>query len=185
MTPKRLLCMALCLLLSMGGSAGAQTARDDAGCPRLERLKNMCLVVGTRMKDSATGTYMFETLLRDAACVGGAETEQQAGERIAANWKRFEASGYLQCTNANFDLDKGNIVKYAVSKKFEDFVDRLIAWNVDLNRVDASDGGTVLDYVATHIERNKGNALESTYRMYYMKLRQAGVLFQRELPQAR
>jgi hypothetical protein len=72
-------------------------------------------------------------------------------------------------------------VKWAVSYKFYDFINDIIKWGINLNRVDEADGRTALDYALFHIQRNKGNAMEPVYQDIYDTLRKAGAKHRREL----
>ena len=54
-------------------------------------------------------------------------------------------------------------------------------WKVNLNKVDKTDGRTVLDYIKDQIERNKGLATEPVLQGYYNQLKKAGAKHRVEL----
>ena len=78
------------------------------------------------------------------------------------------------CYSTQFDVRDGNILKYAVSNRFDDFIDEVIEWGVNLNRVDEHDNRTILDYIEFHVRRNKGNSLEERFQMYYDQFKDPG-----------
>ncbi|MNI27394.1 hypothetical protein D3C73_811290 [compost metagenome] len=75
----------------------------------------------------------------------------------------------------------GNLLKYVVSYRFTEFIDDAIRWRLPLNKIDYTDNRTLLDYVKYHTVKNKGNALEELYQVYYDKLRSAGAKHRTEL----
>src|SRR5690606_25460053 len=99
--------------------------------------------------------------------------------KIRDTWMVMEDE--LVCDSTQVDVLKGNILKYAVSNKFDDFIEDAIEWKVNLNHIDHSDNRTVLDYISFHIERNKGNALEPIFNHYYKILKRSGAKHKSEL----
>lgn len=156
--------------------------KQDCNGEEGPKIKNICFFVGSRMRDSSPNpryTYMYQKKFYEAACVGESDSEEVAAEKIRALWKSIRPA--MTCTNTHFDVDQGSILKYAISKNFEDFIDEVIRWKIDLNEVDNSDQRTLLDYVKYHMDRNKGNELESKFKMYYIKLRGAGAKHKEEI----
>ena len=108
------------------------------------------------------------------------DSEEEAGRKIRAMWTKYEDK--LICNNTRFDVLDGNMLKFAASARFEDFLfDTAMIWQVNLNRVDPSDGRTVLDYVQKEIDKNRGSALEGKLKTYYDMLRTSGAKHRSEL----
>lgn len=151
-------------------------------CPAPTKLPAVCMAVTNAQKDTS-GKYDFhyQKLVYEAACSSPLDDDEDKGnQKIRRLW--LENADRLVCNNSSFDVQSGNVLKYAVSARFEALlVDAALIWKVDLNRVDASDGRTVLDYTYDEISRNKGKSIESTLRSYYDMLRSAGAKRRSEL----
>jgi hypothetical protein len=148
-------------------------------CPNLKKLRGLCAMIGSRMQDQKKEDHLYRTRIMEAACVNSNDTEEEKNKKIRELWLAMEDE--LVCDSTQFDVIKGNILKYAVSNKFDDFIEDAIEWKVNLNRVDPSDNRTVLDYISFHIERNKGNALEPLFQHYHKILKSAGAKHKVEL----
>lgn len=142
-------------------------------------LHGLCAMVGSRMKDKISGEYLYKNRIFEAACIDENDSEEIKFQKIRKMWAAMEEE--FVCDSTQFDVLKGNILKYAVSSKFDEFIEDLIEWRVNLNRVDSSDNRTVLDYISFHIDRNKGNALEPLFQHYYKILSKAGAKHKHEL----
>lgn len=58
------------------------------------------------------------------------------------NWKS------CKCNSTSFGVRDGNLLKYSVNRKFENFVDDMVeTYGIDINRIDPSDGKTLLDFM--------------------------------------
>lgn len=178
----------LAIMLSTALLSNGTAAQSDAGansapgvCPDPKPLKNMCMIVGQRMKDSSgRNDYLYITRMHDAACVDERnDTDAQQDAKLQKMWLAYRDT--LVCNSVQFDVMRGNILKFAVSSKADPFLDQVIDWKLDLNAIDPSDERTVLDYVEYHRKRNEGNSLESMFQRYYNALRKAGARHAREL----
>lgn len=173
--------------------AAFPTPSPAASCPNRSKLKNLCMMIGDHMKVSRdpihTGkhfyetrpgiTYMYEQRFVDAACVLESDSKEVKYAKIRDVWARYEDD--LVCTNTQFDVPRGHLLKYGVASAFDDFLDDVVKWGVNLNKVDESDNRTVLDYIQFHMQKSAGGALEKKYQGYYDKLRAAGARHRHEL----
>lgn len=151
--------------------------------PDVSRLKHMCAMVGMRMKDnSGRNPYLFQTRFQEAACIpeNATESREEQYAKIRGAWAANEDK--MLCSGASFDLKDGNILKFAVSNKFDDFIFAAIKWRVNLNRIDTTDGQTLLDYIQYHRDQHQANPLGNTYQFYYNRFREAGAKHRKELP---
>lgn len=155
-------------------------AAQESACPNPGRMKGLCGMVSNRVKDSTgKATYMYQARMMEAACVLATDSAEEKKRKMRVAWTLYEDQ--LLCSGAQFDLTKGNILKWGVSYQFEDFIKEVIDLKVNLNRVDAADGRTLLDYIKYHWDRNKGNAMEMYYEDYYERFRKAGAKHKSEL----
>jgi hypothetical protein len=159
-----------------------------AGCPDLERLTNICTNLSGFTKDPAPRgeySYMYQRKIYDAACVDlQQDSEALMKRKIQEMWRIDEARGdrsKLKCENLQFDMIDGNILKFAVRKRFQEFLEDAEYWGVNLNRVDASDQRTVLDYLKDELDRTSHPSTRSTLQVYYNTLRRAGAKHRAEL----
>lgn len=160
--------------------AVAAAAADETGCPNRQKFRNLCMTVSNRPKDSTgKNKWLYQQRVLDAACVTESDTAEQKSEKIRKAWTAFE--GDLLCSGTQFDVTKGNIIKWGVSYQFDDFINDVIKWKVNLNKVDEADGRTVLDYIKFHVDKNKDNAMGPVYQDYYDRLKQAGAKHKSEL----
>ncbi|ODS90112.1 MAG: hypothetical protein ABS44_01760 [Chryseobacterium sp. SCN 40-13] len=170
----------LLLFLFSASFAFSQTAEPETSlCPNPKKLRGLCTMVGSRMKDREKVDHLYRTRFIEASCLDGSESEADQNKKIRDTWMAMENE--FVCDSNQFDVIKGNILKYAVSTKFDDFIEDAIRWKVNLNRIDPSDNRTVLDYISFNIERHKGNALEGMFKHYYKLLREAGAKHKSEL----
>ena len=158
-----------------------------AGCPDLERLTNICSSIGGFVKDPAPRgdySYMYQRKIYDAACVDlQKDSEALMKRKIQEMWRIDERQPRprMTCNNLQFDVASGNILKFAVRKRFQEFLEDAVWWGVHLNRVDASDQRTVLDYVKDELDRTSHPSTRSTLQAYYQILREGGAKHRSEL----
>ena len=152
-------------------------------CPNPKKLRGLCMFVDSKEKDpNPQGRFVwkYQRKLLEAACADLAkDSEEEIGRKIAKLWKDNEA--ILICNNTKFDVSNGNIIKFAVNLKFDEFLIDMTFWKVNLNKVDEIDGRTVLDYVAMQIQENEGLASEPVLKRYYAMLKKAGAKHKIEL----
>ena len=152
-------------------------------CPNPKKLRGLCMFVDSKEKDpNPQGRFVwkYQRKLLEAACADPTkDSEEEIGRKIAKLWKDNEAT--LICNNTKFDVGNGNIIKFAVNLKFDEFVIDVTQWGVDLNKIDEMDGRTVLDYVAMQIQENEGLASEPVLKRYYAMLKKAGAKHRVEL----
>ena len=192
---------ALCILTSLAAQAG-DTGLDDAAignarpvidvgsgsqseriCPNPKKLRGMCMLLSSQEKDpSLPGrfVYLYQRKFLEAACVDvGKDSDEVIARKISKVWSDNEST--LICNNTKFDVSNGSMIKFAVNLKFDPFITDMTFWKVNLNKVDQTDGRTLLDYVKDHIDRNAGLATEPILRGYYAQLKKAGAKHKSEL----
>lgn len=161
----------------------AVVAVEQPSCPNPKKLQNICMNLPDRTKDpkpKGDYEYMYQRKILDAACVDVEnDSEEKVAQKVQMMWNL--AGEHLNCLSIQFDANGGNILKYAVSTKFDEFLDDAIYWKINLNKVDEVDQRTVLDYVKYQIEKNKGKNIESKLQHYYKILREAGAKHKSEL----
>jgi len=148
-----------------------------------KKLRWLCSSISDRAEDlNPQGRYSwaYQRMLMDASCVELAiDSEELIAQKISKMWKENEET--LICNNTQFDISNGSLIKFAVTVNFEEFLISAASWKVNFNKVDKYDGRTVLDYVQAHIDRHKGQPLESKLNQYYRMLREAGAKHRSEL----
>lgn len=161
----------------------AAAAQEETVCPNPKKLRGMCMLIDSQDKDpnpQGHFVYKYQRKFLEAACVDvKKDSEEVIAQKISKVWKENENT--LICNNTKFDVGNGNIIKFAVNLKFDSFITDMTYWKVNLNKVDETDGRTVLDYVRDQVERNKGLASEPVLRGYYNQLKKAGAKHKSEL----
>jgi hypothetical protein len=152
-------------------------------CPDPEKLTNICSSISSFDKDPTPRgeySYMYQRKIYDAACVDfDKDSEAQIKAKIQKMWSSSDHK--LKCHNLQFDVIDGNILKFAVRKRFKEFLEDAVFWKVNLNRVDESDQRTVLDYVRDELSRTTNPSTRSTLEAYYTILRGGGAKHKSEL----
>jgi hypothetical protein len=160
-------------------------AGEPGPCPNAEKLEQFCSSVGGIEEDDEVISgpkfrYYYQRQVFEASCVAQDDPVEVRNRKIAQMWKRFE-NKELVCNNLQFDVSNGSVIKFAVARGIDPFIRDIIRWQIDLNKVDATDNRTVLDYVLSHAERAKGSSIEKSLRHYYDILREAGAKHRTEL----
>lgn len=156
---------------------------DAAPCANEAKLRGICAAVSNRDQTS-TGPqkypYRYTRKIFEASCVDmEKDSDEVIAQKVSAMWAKH--SDKLTCTDVSFDVEKGGLIKYAVNAKFDKFIYDVVSWKVDLNKVDASDNKTVLDYVQDQMASYKGLPTEQTLKSYYDLLRKNGAKHRKEL----
>lgn len=125
--------------------------------------------------------YRYQNMLARAAGVKPSDSEEilyrKTGAFIDANMPK------LLCNQFNFNPANGNILKLAIARSSEPFIDNAINdWKVQLNQIDKVDDATVLDYILRRkVEAGSNANLVKIYDNYERKFRTAGALTAAEL----
>lgn len=148
-------------------------------CPNPKKLMGLSMYIDSKQRDpnpqGPNGQYdwKWQRKMFEAACVDAIkDSEEEIGRKISSMMKQHEAK--LEVNNTKFDVSNGNIIKFAVNLKFDEFLIWMAKWKVDFNKVDVTDGRTVLDYVSDQIIRNKGLPQEPVLKGYYNMIKKAG-----------
>lgn len=161
----------------------AAAAQEETVCPNPKKLRGLCMFVDSKEQDpNPQGRFVFkyQRKLLEAACVDvKKDSEEEIGKKISKVMQENEKT--LICNNLKFDVANGNIIKFAVNLKFDEFLIDMAQWKVNMNKVDETDGRTVLDYVQVQLERNKGLPQEPVLKRYYDMLKKAGAKHKNEL----
>ncbi len=152
-------------------------------CQNANRLRHICMSIDDRVEDPqpmARGLrYEYQRMILEAASVNiPGDSPQVQAQKIQDMWQRCESR--LTCNSSNFDVRNGSLIKFAISSLFDDFIEKISIWRVNLNRVDESDGKTPLDYLRDKISRSQGPE-NARFRSYYDRLRAAGAKHRSEL----
>lgn len=152
-------------------------------CPDEEKLDMFCSEVGGLTPDDEGGEYKYyyQRQLFEAACVTLKDPLEIQQQKISEMWKKFENGKHLICNNLQFDVVNGSVIKYAISRGIDPFVRDAIRFKLNLNKLDKSDGRTILDYVKVNWDRARGLSIERTLKYYYEILRAAGAKHKSEL----
>lgn len=163
----------------------AVKAQEQAECPNPKKIRTLCMYVADLAEDTYEGEgrkfkYGYTRKIMEAACVDiEKDSKEVRAQKISQMWKQLESK--LICNSVQFDIPNGNIIKYAAIRGIDPFIWDIIDWKVNLNKVDETDGRTVLDYIQYHIDRLKEGAIVNQLKIYYKELRKAGAKHKSEL----
>lgn len=161
------------------------SSRLNVECPNQLNAQDFCSSVEGQtietepMHDSIL--YTYQTQIYRASCIEASDDEATIRAKIQNFWNRYHDS--LTCNQFNFNPRNGSILKLAVARKSDPFINHAVSvWRVDLNHVDTVDQMTVLDYIAARrSEAAPGSTLYRTLDQYYKTFRDAGAKLKREL----
>lgn len=172
------------LWLVSGVVWSADNVIEEKACPNERDLKVLCGQISGMVNDrdeSNYYSYSYQEIIYEASCADFVnDSEEEIARKVNLMWNKYEKN--MHCNSPQFDVQGGSILKFAVQKKFSDFLyEAAQLWKVNLNKVDVQDGKNLLDYVQGEIARNRGNAYEPTLKQYYEVLREAGAKHRFEL----
>ena len=148
--------------------AEAMTAEEEDECPNARPLRGICShVISPELYDNE---YSYVTKIKKAACVKPDDSEEVAHKKIREAWLKYEDR--LICDTIAFSLRGGSILKAATVSLNKNFYNHVVKWGVNLNRIDPTDGKTVLDFIQDKLKENPPNI--EFYRAYYKVLKEHG-----------
>ncbi len=161
--------------------AVAQMAASGT-CPNARRLRHICMSIDDRVEDpqplASHYKFEYERMILEGACVNlQSDSREVQRQKIQALWR--QAEGQLVCNSPRFGIQNGSIIKYAMNSLFDDFIENVLNWGVNLNKVD-EDGQTPLDFLRDRINRSGSNS-QRRLQAYYDQLRAAGAKHRSEL----
>lgn len=155
---------------------------DRVSCPSNEGIKSICGFVDSRVTEpeGSPDYYSYQRKIYALACVNSSDGPEAIQRKVQTFWNQY--SNDLTCDSLSFNVSNGSILKLAVSRKFDDFINEAVTdWKVGLNKIDSADQKTVLDYIQDELSKVRGTPLESKLRHYYETFRNAGAKHKREL----
>jgi hypothetical protein len=170
----------LLLLISFYGATKATAVAENDTIPHLKNSDVKMMFADIVVKSKVTGTamdtveYTYEKRWWDmAGAKMGIDNEETAKKKIQLWWDKYKTS----CTfsTVGFNVENGNILKYAVCQSFLDFIETMVLnYDLDINFIDPADNRNLLDYVNDEIERLKHDGVSKTsvevYNRYRLKL---------------
>ncbi len=141
--------LTFCLLFLLSFSIKAQTAGTaDCNCatPKVGKFINFCTRVENR-------DIRYKQDLIERSCVDlTKDSPETIKAKLQCMWKKYYAE--FGCDDSGFLVPQGNILKYAVNKEFELFIDGVVEdFGLDINLKDPADGNTLLDFVLDEVKR--------------------------------
>jgi hypothetical protein len=172
---------------AIGGQGSASPSRPSLDrqadqCPSNRGIEPICNLVVTSIRDrnSPSGRLLYQSQILSASCVLDSDTDDVRKAKVREFWDKFGQN--VLCSSNNFVDGGGNLIKYAIFNTNSVFIDDIThRWQIDLNKVDDSDGKTALDFLDDEMRRFNGTPIWNTLNTYYRKLRAAGAKHAREL----
>ncbi len=159
------------------------SSRMNVECPTPVNVANLCMAVGEKYseRNPSLGTkYAYQNQIYRASCVEAGDSEDIIRAKVQHFWNRFHSE--LSCSPLGFSVRNGHLLKLAVERNSEDFVEEAILdWKVSLNHVDQTDQRTVLDYIDAEVKKASGTTRERILKRYFDLFRENGAKFKREL----
>jgi hypothetical protein len=157
--------------------------QNDGACANPEKLKGVCdhLSEKTPANEDSQLEYVYEEKIYEASCVKMTDSDEVVAKKIQYMWSKLEGE-YLKCNSANFSVQKGSLVKYAINLRNYHFLTNSIEnWKINLNYIDPSDNKTPLDFLRDEMKRLKGTEESKFLEHYYSLMRKNGAKHRSEL----
>ncbi len=159
------------------------TANRCPNAPDASRLRHICMSISERVRDpqplAPHYNFEYERKILEASCVNiPGDSEAVQNQKIQRMWQQLEST--LICNSTSFGVNNGGLIKFAISSLFDDLIENVAIWRVNLNKVDASDNMTPLDYLKARIDNSQGTE-NARFRSYFTRLRNAGAKYRSEL----
>lgn len=156
----------------------------DPECPRLNLVDALCTSVTERTTNDdieSEFNYKYEEILYSIVCADTAnETKEEIIKKIHDVWVTHEDR--FICDFPGFSVPEGNVIKLAVQREFSDFIYEVSRiWMVPLNKIDKSDGRTILDYISFEMKSFAGKPEENVLKRYYDLLQKASAKHKSQL----
>jgi hypothetical protein len=152
------------------------SARSNRACPALPDVPDLCMAVSQKLHqpDPVMRTrYVYQNMIYRAACVDPGDSPDLIRGKVRQFWNTHHSR--LTCTQLAFTIRDGHLLKLAVERNAEDFLEEVVwDWQLDLNHVDAVDGRTVLDYVRDAQAQAEGTSRARVFKRYHDLLRDEG-----------
>lgn len=123
--------------------------------------------------------YYYQRDILHGACVTEQDPPEEVARKVQVLWNAYEEE--LVCNVMSFDVINGNLIRLGVSHRFDPFINDVLKWGVNLNRID-QDNKTELDYIQEQREKFKGTSVEARLNRYYQRFQAAGAKHRSELP---
>ena len=159
------------------------STRLNTTCPNELNIVTFCNAVDAKVLETEPThdniLYRYQTMIYSASCVLPNDNDEVIRSKVQNFWNRYHDR--LTCNMVNFNPRNGSILKLAVARQADSFIDDSItSWQVGLNHIDTVDNGTVLDYIEQR-KTNAGPTFARTLQRYYDRFRAAGAKHRREL----
>ncbi|MES2526951.1 MAG: hypothetical protein V4598_07675 [Bdellovibrionota bacterium] len=159
------------------------STRLNTSCPNQLNVASFCTAVDSKEIEPNPShdsiLYQYQTMIFNASCVVPGDSNASIRSKVQNFWNRYHDR--LTCNMVNFNPRNGSILKLAVARQSDEFIDDSItAWQVGLNHIDSVDNGTVLDYIEQR-KTNAGPTFARALQRYYDRFRAAGAKHRREL----
>ncbi|MBC7381923.1 MAG: hypothetical protein H7296_02890 [Bacteroidia bacterium] len=113
--------------------------------------------------------YGYERRLMDMACADYKNESQEATAIIVKKWWNNHKTKF-RCQSSAFNIDNGNILKFAVVNGFKTFLETIVGtYNMDINFIDPADNRNVLDYVNDELKKSTCNLGEAHPKVKVLK----------------
>ncbi len=159
------------------------STRLNTSCPNELNVGSFCTAVDSKALETDPShdsiLYQYQSMIFAASCVLTNDSDEIIRSKVQNFWNRYHDR--LTCNMINFNPRNGSILKLAVARQSDSFIDDSIAsWQIGLNHVDTVDNGTVLDYIEQR-KTNAGPTFARKLQRYYDRFRAAGAKHRREL----
>lgn len=138
-----------CTKKNSDASINANVIDVDCGCPRPTDGYFVNIITLVENQDLS-----YRQQFREMACVNKTDSKEIMQEKVNCLWEKY----YLEWYYTSTGFGGGNVLKYAIALKFEDFIDSMFNnFGINLSIKDPHDGKTLLDFVADEMTRFKGD----------------------------
>lgn len=155
--------------LATNGQFKVRLSSDQGVCD-LSRLSRPDLQY-YKFYSSRSNVYLNR--LKHDACVDSNDSSIVEAAKVSELWHFLEKTNNLSQLDTSQDLINRNVLRSAIAKKDDLFINNVLKWKVNLNKPDV-DGLTLLDFLKLQKEKSISSVEKNAYNRYYNLFKSAG-----------
>lgn len=127
---------------------------DTCPPPKSIDYKALCADIGSKAKvpekEQEFYEYTYERRILQLACVNiGVDDEETTKRKLVLFWNKYKKN--CKCDSVEFNVQNGNILKFAISQNMPTVIETLASYGLDINFIHPADGLNLLDYIIQQI----------------------------------
>ena len=124
-----------------------------------DRFRSLCGFIDSHVTEpeGSADSYSYQAKVYEVGKVTARDSLSTVRKKVQHLFAVNQS--IMDCDDLGFSVSNGSMLKLAVARLFDYFIVEAVSdWQIPLNRVDGSDGKTVLDFIDDEITRARAAA---------------------------